>query len=63
MLNSNSDGFTSPYASQQVNPWANPIPLQGSPALPAWQQAALQQSLTMQTVIGVMIFHRKRVER
>lgn len=48
MLNLNSDGFTSPYASQQINPWANPIPLQGSPALQAWHQAALQQLLAQQ---------------
>jgi len=48
MLNLNSDGFTSPYASQQINPWANPTPLHGSPALQAWHQAALQQLLAQQ---------------
>lgn len=42
MLNLNSDGITSPYDSNQVNPWANPMPVQGSAALQAWHQAAFE---------------------
>jgi len=45
MLNLNSDGLSSPYSSQQLNPWFNLNTLQAPVALQPWQQAAQQMAL------------------